>query len=125
MSPPTAGPGPGVDSTLPGVVRPACVLLLDDPGDFRRRWGAMDPRPQPAPAPRAPGVPRAPASCPRVGGAFRGIQWWPSNPEIRTEVVTQFTNARGQSFQTVDYSQPVTFSFPACSSGGGTYGGPV
>jgi hypothetical protein len=60
-----------------------------------------------------------------VPACSTAFQWWPSNPEIRTEVVTQFTNARGQSFQTVDYSQPVTFSFPACSSGGGTYGGPV
>jgi hypothetical protein len=51
-------------------------------------------------------------------------QWWPSNPTIRTEVVAEFTTARGTTFDTVDYSQPVTFTFRACSSGGGT-GGPV
>jgi hypothetical protein len=36
------------------------LLLLDDPGEFRRRWGALDPRPQPRPATRAPGPPRSP-----------------------------------------------------------------
>jgi hypothetical protein len=51
--------------------------------------------------------------------------WWPSNPTIRTEVVAQYTTARGQTYQTVDYSQPVTFSFRSCSSGGGGYTGPV
>jgi hypothetical protein len=60
-----------------------------------------------------------------VPACSTAFQWWPSNPEIRTEVVTQFTNARGQSFQTVNYSRPVTFTFPACSSGGGGYTGPV
>src|SRR6478736_5510823 len=48
-----------------------------------------------------------------VPACSTAFQWWPSNPEIRTEVVTQFTNARGQSFQTVNYSRPVTFTFPA------------
>jgi hypothetical protein len=52
-------------------------------------------------------------------------QWWPGAPTIRTELVAQFTNARGQSFQTVDYSRPVTIALPACSSGGGGGGGPV
>lgn len=50
-------------------------------------------------------------------------QWWPSNPTIRTELVTEFTTARGDTFDTVDYSQPVTFNFRACPSGGGTGGG--
>jgi len=36
------------------------LLLLDDPGEFRRRWGALDPRPQPGPVTRLPGAPRAP-----------------------------------------------------------------
>lgn len=36
------------------------LLLLDDPGEFRRLWGALDPRPQPRPATRAPGRPDAP-----------------------------------------------------------------
>jgi len=52
-------------------------------------------------------------------------QWWPSNPTIRTEVVAEFTTARGTIFDTVDYSQPVTFTFRACSSGGTGGGGPV
>ena len=36
------------------------LMLLDDPGEFRRLWGALDPRPQPEPVTRAPGVPRSP-----------------------------------------------------------------
>ena len=35
-------------------------LLLDDPGEFRRLWGALDPRPGPPLALRIPGEPRAP-----------------------------------------------------------------
>jgi hypothetical protein len=61
-----------------------------------------------------------------VPACSAAFPWWPSNPTIRTEVVTQFTNSRCQSFQTVDYSQPVSLTFRGCSSGGGgTYGGPV
>ncbi len=69
-------------------------------------------------APDATGVHGAGARnfVPACSTAF---QWWPSDPTIRTEVVTQFTTARGQTFQTVNYSQPVTLTFRACSSGGG------
>jgi hypothetical protein len=36
-------------------------LLLDDPGEFRRLWGALDPRPRPPAPPRhIPGRPQAP-----------------------------------------------------------------
>ena len=49
--------------------------------------------------------------------------WWPSNPTVRTEVVTQITTRDGSTSQTVNYSQPVTLSFagscPAGSGGGG------
>jgi hypothetical protein len=54
--------------------------------------------------------------------------WWPSSPTVRTEVVTQFTTARGAVFNTVDYSRPVTIAVrgtcPTGGGGGGT-GGPV
>ena len=53
--------------------------------------------------------------------------WWPSNPTVRTEVVTQFTTARGDTFTTVDYSRPVTIAVRGtCPTGGGSgTGGPV
>jgi hypothetical protein len=56
-----------------------------------------------------------------------GYQWWPSNPTIRTEIVAQFTTASGTTFNTVDYSQPATFTFRGCPTGGtgGGTGGPV
>jgi hypothetical protein len=34
-------------------------LLLDDPGEFRRLWGALDPRPPDAPR-HTPGRPQSP-----------------------------------------------------------------
>jgi hypothetical protein len=50
--------------------------------------------------------------------------WWPSNPTVRTEVVTQLTTAAGASFQTVDYSRPATITFRgSCPAGGGGGGG--
>jgi hypothetical protein len=36
-------------------------LLLDDPGEFRRLWGALDPRPRPpVPPTHIPGKPQTP-----------------------------------------------------------------
>ena len=52
-----------------------------------------------------------------------GHQWWPSNPTIRTELVAEFTTGRGDTFETVDYSQPATFTFRGCSTGGTGGGG--
>jgi hypothetical protein len=76
-------------------------------------------------APDAAGVHHL-AACDLTDRCSTAYQWWPSNPTIRTELVAQFTTARGDVFQTVDYSQPVTVTFhqAACSTGGGT-GGPV
>jgi hypothetical protein len=52
--------------------------------------------------------------------------WWPSNPTVRTEVVTQVTTRNGATIQTVDYSRPVTFAFRgSCPSGSGGGGGVV
>ena len=41
---------PGCSAPRDGGELPFCAehraLLLDDPGEFRRRWGAIDPRPE-------------------------------------------------------------------------------
>lgn len=60
-----------------------------------------------------------------VPACSTSFPWWPGDPTIRTEVVAQFTTARGETYQTLDYSQPVTFTLRGCSSGGGGYPGPV
>jgi hypothetical protein len=53
-------------------------------------------------------------------GCDATFPWWPSNPTVRTEVVTQITTRDGATFQTVDYSQPVTLTFGgSCPAGGG------
>ena len=63
-----------------------------------------------------------------AGCASSPYPWWPSNPTVRTEVVTQFTTARGATYNTLDYSRPVTIAVrgtcPTGGGGGGT-GGPV
>jgi hypothetical protein len=58
--PACAGTAAGSGFTRLALCAEHRLLLLDDPGEFRRLWGALDPRPQPRPASRAPGAPRAP-----------------------------------------------------------------
>jgi hypothetical protein len=77
-------------------------------------------------APDAAGVHHLAAVDVNAGaGCSSPYPWWPSNPTIRTELVTEFTTAQGDTFDTVDYSRPATFHFRgSCPTGGGT-GGPV
>jgi hypothetical protein len=60
-------------------------------------------------------------------GCSATYPWWPSNPTVRTEVVTQVTAANGATSQTVNYSQPQTIGFrgscPSSGGGGGSNGG--
>lgn len=58
--PACAGTAAGAGITRLALCAEHRLLLLDDPGEFRRLWGALDPRPRREPATRAPGVPRAP-----------------------------------------------------------------
>jgi hypothetical protein len=59
---PTCRGGATVDNAADlALCRDHRQLLLDDPGEFRRLWGALDPRPRPPAMPlHIPGNPQAP-----------------------------------------------------------------
>ena len=75
-------------------------------------------------APDASGAWRLGARDVNTGaGCDTTYPWWPSNPTVRTEVVTQVTDTRGAGFQTVSYSRPATLRFGgSCPAGGGSSG---
>jgi len=58
---PTCGGAARRDESDLALCREHRRLLLDDPGEFRRLWGALDPRLAPPARPRhIPGKPQAP-----------------------------------------------------------------
>jgi hypothetical protein len=77
-------------------------------------------------APDATNVVRLNASDVNTGaGCPTTFLFWPGNPTVRTELVTQYTSRFGHTFNTLAYSQPRTFSYAKACPGGGGYGGPV